>query len=295
METMNSGQFERNGTPLYYRHWHAGENRPTLLLCHGLASNGTRWREFAESMAPPGAESDWQIICPDLRGMGQSPDRGRISAEIWADDLAALLDHLGIESAVIGGHCLGANLSLRFALAHPEKTDGLVLIEPMFAHALTGRLRKLARVRWLLPAIAGIARGINALGIYRRRLPNLDLTELDQNTREMMAAADGHLDIRQRYARPSRDRLYMPTAAYLQSLNEVLRSMPSLSPIKAPALTLLSKGALFGDPFLTEQKLEELSQVTVETLSALHWIPTEQPEAMRLAISRWLEVQLEKA
>jgi pimeloyl-ACP methyl ester carboxylesterase len=120
-------------------------------MLHGLASNGTRWREFAELASE---QRDWQILCPDLRGHGLSMCRGRIDSRQWIDDLLALLDQVGCNRAVLGGHCLGANLALRFALHHPDRVRGLVLVEPMLPAALHGPLRYLRPVRWLLPALA---------------------------------------------------------------------------------------------------------------------------------------------
>ncbi|MCP1727277.1 pimeloyl-ACP methyl ester carboxylesterase [Natronospira proteinivora] len=282
---MQEAYFTREGTRLFYRHWEVGDHAPALVMCHGLASNGTRWREFAEAMAGSG----WQILCPDLRGSGGSLYRGRINADIWADDLAALLDHQGISRAVVGGHCLGANLALRFAQRHPDRCRGLVLVEPMFPTALYGRLKRLARMRYILPLLAWPILGFNKLGIYRRNLPRLDLTELDHNTRQAMEALGGHEAIRKRYAKPSRDTLYLPAAAYLQSLNQVLRPMPPLHNIRQPALALLSSGALFGDLALTREKLNEMPHIRIKELSAMHWIPTEQPEAMVEHIRAWLE------
>lgn len=281
---MQEAYFEREGTQLFYRQWGDNPDAPTLVMCHGLASNGTRWREFAEAMSGSG----WRILCPDLRGSGGSVYRGRINAEIWADDLAAMLDHQGVHQAVVGGHCLGANLALRFARRHPDRCRGLVLVEPMFPAALYGRLKRLARMRYVLPLLAWLIMGFNKLGFYRRTLPELDLTELDLNTRQTMAAVGGHEAIRQRYAKPSRDTLYLPAAAYLQSLNQVLRPMPPLRDIKQPALALLSSGALFGDLPLTREKLNEMREIRVKELSAMHWIPTEQPEAMVEHIREWL-------
>lgn len=255
-------------------------------MCHGLASNGTRWSELAETMVN---EQEWNILCPDLRGHGRSVVRGRIDAEIWLDDLAAMLNTESIKKAVLGGHCLGANLALRFARRCPERTAGLVLVEPMLPRALDGALGRLRRFRYLLPAAALLIRMANALGLHRRRLPPLDLRELDRESRRVMKNAGNARAMTNRYAKPTWDMFYMPSAAYLQSLNQVLRPLRGLSDIQAPTLVLLSRGGLFGDPERTRALVRQMPHMTLEELDAIHWIPTEQPVAMREHIEAWLQ------
>ena len=282
---MEEHQFERDGTRLFYRRW-AGPSERTLVLFHGLASNGTRWREFAERAR---RQSDWQMLCPDLRGHGHSRCRGKLTSRHWMDDFCALLDQVGCQQAVVGGHCLGANLALRLALHHPDRVRGLVLVEPMFPKALRGGLRYLRPWRWMLPALAGPVRLLNALGLQRDDLPVLDLAELDRKTRAAVAEHGDHQAMLARYAKPSKDLAYMPVAMYLQALYQVLRDIGPMERVQAPALALLSGGALLAEPGTTRALLQSLPQVRIEQVDALHWIPTEHPEAMTALIVEFLD------
>lgn len=203
----------------------------------------------------------------------------------WIDDLVALLEETGCREAVIGGHCLGANLALRFTLEHPERTAGLVLIEPMLPDALAW----LRPLRWLLPVLAWPLRVLNALGLRRRKLPILDLTGLDRETRRAMTEHDSPDAMFKRYARPSGDMAYMPVATYLQALYQVLRNIGPIERIHAPALALLSGGAPLADPERSRCRLARLPAVDIEQIDALHWIPTEQPEAMTRAVVAFLD------
>ncbi len=281
---MEEHTFQRNKTSLFYRRW-PGPAQRTLVMFHGLASNGTRWREFADLAYQ---QCDWQIVCPDLRGHGHSNYRGKLTSEHWMDDLLALLDWLGCERAVIGGHCLGANLAMRFALHHPDRVQGLVLVEPMFPAALHGVMRFIRPIRWLLPIVAWPVRVLNAMGIHRRSVPVLDLTELDRKTRAEMAEHGSHEAMVGRYAKPNKDMFFMPVATYLQSLFQVLRKIGPIEEIQAPALALLSSGALLADPENSRKLLGEMPRVQIDQIDALHWIPTEQPEAMTEAIVDFL-------
>lgn len=282
---MEEHRYERAGTELLYRRW-PGPAENTLVMFHGLASNGTRWREFAELAQ---ARCNWQIVSPDLRGHGHSTYRGRLSKRDWVDDTLVLLNRLGCERAVIGGHCLGANLAMRIALDHPDRVRGLVLVEPMFPSALRGILRWVRPVRWVLPALALEIRVLNALGIYRRQLPVLDLTELDQQTRATVAEHGDSRAMLKRYAKPNKDMAYLPTATYLQALFQVLRKLGDLNSLETPSLALLSGGALLADPAETRRVLKALPNVRIEQVDALHWIPTEHPEEMTRLIVEFLE------
>lgn len=282
---MEQHQYQRDGIELFYRRWPNHDPERTLVMFHGLASNSTRWNEFANGMA---ARDSWRILCPDLRGHGRSTFRGRLTSKEWMDDLLTLLDREGCRKAVVGGHCLGANLALRFALTHPERVRGVVLVEPMLPQALTGVMRWLRPVRWLFPLLALPVRMLNALGIHRRHLPVLDLSELDRETRRAMAASGGHDAMLGRYARPNKDLFYMPVATYLQALYQVLRDVGTIEKLAVPALALLSGGALLADPERSRRLLADIPGIDIEHIDALHWIPTEQPEAMTGAIERFL-------
>lgn len=274
-----------DGAVLVYRRWRAAasDKLPPLVLMHGAASNMTRWSEFVELTQ---LRETRNILRLDLRGHGQSLYRGKLSLEIWADDIAALLRQEGVAKAIVGGHCLGANIAALFAARHPDKTAGLVLIEPMLHDVLTGSLRKLRPYAPLLKLAIAVILFFNRLGLYRRRIETLDLRELDRQFRQRLALPGGGAALVKRYASPLHDMRIMPAANFLQDLVEVIRPLP-LEKIHAPFLALLSTGRTFADPDLTRPKLARLPNGTIRTLDAKHWIPTEQPEAMRNSIETW--------
>lgn len=285
MEPMIERRLQRGRAALFYRLWPGAPGAPTLVLLHGFASNSTRWSGFAMATRLRPA---WNILCPDLRGHGHSPWRGRLTSAHWLDDVAAILDAERINRAVIGGHCLGANTALRFARRHPARTRALVLIEPLEPAALGGRLGRLRRLRGLLPWLATPVLAANAIGLYRRHLPVLDLAELDRETRARLAATGDAGELTRRYGSVRLDLGYMATAAYLQALAEVVRPLPDLADVVQPALVLLSSGRLFGDRAHTRATLATLPRARLVELDAEHWIPTEQPERMAASIEDWL-------
>jgi len=268
----------------YARSGAAGAAR-ALVLIHGVASNMSRWSEFASQTALGGS---WALLRLDLRGQGRSIYRGRIGMAEWCADLAALLRAEGVARAVVVGHCLGANIALQFAARSPASVAGLVLVEPMPPAALAGSMRRIARLRPLLIALAWLTHALNALGIHRRRLAALDLEQLDLETRAALAAGPQGAALLARYASPLADLRSTPSGAYLQALAAVSAAWPDLRSIAAPVLALLSAHSSFTDPQRTRAALRALPDCDIVELDARHWIPTEQPEAMRAAIEAWV-------
>jgi pimeloyl-ACP methyl ester carboxylesterase len=250
----------------------------TLVLLHGVASNSTRWAEFREGTRL----KHWQILAPDLRGNASAAaPRNALGMDVWCADIAAVLDARGTARAVIAGHCLGANIALQFAARYPQRVAGLVLIEPMPPQALIGMMRTLARLKALLYALYGTARLMNMIGVYRRRLERLDLREWDQAIRSgkvrLSAFASLAVDLRS-----------TPLAAYVRMLAATVERWPDVAGIRVPVLALLSTRSSLTDARGTRAALSALPDCELIEMNAVHWIPTEQPEAMRTAIEDWL-------
>lgn len=274
-----------DGVRLAYRLTRRDAPRPAVVLLHGMASNMTRWSEF---VAGTGLADDWDLLRLDLRGHAGSVSHGRIGMDIWCADLAALLEAEAIPDAIVVGHCMGANLALHFAHRQPELVRGLVLIEPMYREALTGTLARAARFRPLISLTVPALRLMAMLGLYRRNLPPIDLAMLDREAREHMAAEKAGFPS-QRYASPFEDLRHVPLVAYVQDMLAVTEPLPSPASVRPPTLTLLSQGSGFSSPTLTARLLADLPEGRIEQLDAEHWIPTEQPEAMRTLIEQWCE------
>jgi pimeloyl-ACP methyl ester carboxylesterase len=95
-----------------------------ILLIHGHPFDRTLWAPQVTPLTAAG----YRVVTPDLRGYGRSSvTPGKVLLADFADDLAALLDHLGIERAVVGGVSMGGQITMEFQLRHPERVRALVL------------------------------------------------------------------------------------------------------------------------------------------------------------------------
>jgi 3-oxoadipate enol-lactonase len=103
----------------------SGGEGPPLILAHGFLMDREMFAPQVRELAP-----EFRLITWDERGFGETEFDGR-PFSYWdsAADCLALLDHLGIERAVVGGMSQGGFLSLRAALLAPERVRALVLID----------------------------------------------------------------------------------------------------------------------------------------------------------------------
>lgn len=103
---------------------------PAVLLVHGHPFNRTMWAPQAAALAADGH----RVITPDLRGYGQSSVvPGRAPLADFARDIAGLMDHLGLEKAVLGGLSMGGQIVMDFYRLFPERVSGLLLADTFAA------------------------------------------------------------------------------------------------------------------------------------------------------------------
>jgi esterase len=274
-----------DGARIAYRLWRAAATRrPLIVLVHGLASNKTRWSELVERTE---LKRSWDILRMDLRGHEESPYRGRIDLEVFCTDLFELLDAEGYRDALVVGHSLGAHVALRAAALRPQRIRGLVLIDPVFGRPRRGELRWAARLRPLLRLGVWLVRGLNRLGIHRRRIPSRDLRALDEETRAELLAAGKQQEMIAKYASPWPDLRHLPTANLVQEILEMLRPLPDLAGTDVPVLLLLSRGVTYADPAMASSHVAGWKDVDVVTIDAHHWPLTERPDEVRRAIEEW--------
>ena len=131
--TESAGRFTYEGRRLAYRAY--GEGPRVTVLLHGLLLTQRMHVPLARALAERGS----RVVTLDLYGHGRSdrpPDMWRYGMGFFARDVIALLDHLELDDAVVGGTSLGANVTLEVASAAPERLRGMVLEMPVLDNAL---------------------------------------------------------------------------------------------------------------------------------------------------------------
>jgi 3-oxoadipate enol-lactonase len=166
------------------RYLDAGSGWPVVLI-HAFPLNADMWRPQLERV-PEG----WRFIAPDLRGFGPDAvgDSGPVTLDDMAADVAALLDSVRIDPAVIGGLSMGGYVTLALFRLAPERFSGMILADTKAqadtAEGLEGRRKMIA-----------LARAEGPAGVAQSMLPRLlgstsadRRPELTEKVRTMIAS-----------------------------------------------------------------------------------------------------------
>jgi pimeloyl-ACP methyl ester carboxylesterase len=133
MAKAKDGFVHFNGQRLAYADF--GDGDRVLVLVHGLLMN----RHMYDHLAPEMARRGYRVLTVDLLGHGASDmpaDMRAYSMSAFADQLATVIDELGLDRPVVGGTSLGANVSLEMAARHPKAARGLFIEMPVLDNAL---------------------------------------------------------------------------------------------------------------------------------------------------------------
>ena len=204
------GSFRHQGHRLAYAIY--GEGERTLILVHGLLMN----RHMYSHLAPEMASRGLRVVTVDLLGHGasdQPTDMRLYSMTAFADQLAALCDHLDLDRPVVGGTSLGANVSLELASRHPDTARGLFIEMPVLDNALLGAgllfLPLLVGLRFGKPVIAAMATITNRIPRSHYLLDIL-LDWTRRNPEASRAVLEGVLYGRTAPPRDERERIELP-------------------------------------------------------------------------------------
>lgn len=182
MPTREGYAVARDGSPIYYRSLEVGasaaplsaRNAPAaltpILLSDGIGCDGFVWKYLEQAFA-----GERQVVHWHYRGHGRTPeprDRRRVAMADLADDLAAVLDAVGVERAVLAGHSMGVQVCLEAFRRTPERVAGLVLMCGSYGNPL----RTFRNQRTLEAALPWISFAINRAprligGMWRNLVP----------------------------------------------------------------------------------------------------------------------------
>lgn len=257
-----------NGVRLVYDDIGPGD-APGILLVHGYPLSRAMWRAQHDALVDLG----WRGILPDLRGYGESQATPPpYSMDLFADDLAALLDHLGLERVVLGGLSMGGYIAFAFWRRHAARVSALVLADtqaaPDTAEARAARLKAADEVRagrreavvdGMLPRLIGSA-------------TQADNPTLVAEVRQMMFAT--------------------PTDGMLGALGALADrpdSTPILGTIDVPTLVVCGADDAITPPAVHETLRDGIAGSSLVVIAdAGHMAPLEAPDAFNAALREFL-------
>ena len=250
-------------------HYDARGQGPGVVLVHGLYGSGNNFRRHANWLA-----EHRRVLSPDLRNHGRSPHHRDMGYPAMAADLAALLDAEGLDQATLVGHSMGGKAAMALALTHPERVEGLVVVD-----------------------IAPVAYDHDQAGILRA----MDEVDLDQ------VASRGDADRQLREAVPEAGvrqflltnlergdegwRWRLPLGVLADALPDIL-DFPELgAPYTGPTLFLHGAASDYVTPRHHETIRRHFPEARIEGLEGVgHWVHAEAPEAFEAALRRFLEL-----
>ncbi len=261
-----------------------GKSLGTVVLLHGIASNGSRWEEFAEKSF---LHEKWDLLRLDLRGHAGSVSDTVGTLEIWSEDLKAILEDAGLKEIVLIGHSLGAQVAIKFAEMFPKFLRGLVLLDPLFSQAFTEKTLKLKKKKPLIVAVDYVSRFFNSLGFHRTIYPQ-NLRDKDQTARVMIAKGGKELDaFIERYSSPKYDVKLIHLAQYARDVLETGRNTPGSEIFTMPTLVIAAKTGTYTDSSIVKKWVEAMPAGEIQTVHCVHWPLTECPEEVEDAIRTW--------
>lgn len=268
----------------------ASDARTPVILCDGIGCDGYVWRRLIPDLA------DRQVVHWHYRGHGRTPaprDAARVRIEDCADDLAAVLDEVGVSRAVVAGHSMGVQVALETFRRHAGRVAGLVLACGAPSHPL--RTFKGARVlEDVLPHVQKVvARAPGLLNRVTRavlptRLAFEVATRLEIN-RELVDPAD-FMPYLEGMARIDIRLFTSMLAAAGQHNAEAL--LPS---IDVPTLVIAGGRDGFTPPSRSVEMAEAIPHAELLWIEeGSHTAPIERPEVVRAAVRSFLEERADR-
>ena len=256
-----------NGQQLAYGD--TGGDGPVVLLVHAFPFNSTMWQPQVDALG-----DRYRLITPDLTGFGGSDapeDRSSYTMDAWADQLAGLLDHLGLDKVVLGGLSMGGYASFAFLRRHRERVSALIL----------------ADTRAEADPPEGIEKRTNQQGMVEREgtsglIDALVGALLSEDTRTNKPDVVDHV----------RKAMDNPAAGFIGAL-EAMKGRPDssdeLASIDVPTLVIVGENDGVTPPDAARKIHEHVGGSRLVTIpSAGHISNLESPEAFNSAVAEFL-------
>jgi len=154
-----------------------GEQSQTLIILHGFLGTLDNWITLGRRWS-----EDFTVYLLDLRNHGYSPHSDTFNYEVMAEDVLALMEDQGIKNPMLLGHSMGGKVAMHIALHHPDKIEGLIVVDiaPRAINTSHDQLLdalcklNLSEFKSRKEADEALAQDVAHLGIRQFLLKNLD-------------------------------------------------------------------------------------------------------------------------
>lgn len=254
-----------DGVSFYFAEHGAGE---PLLLLHGLGSSGQDWELVAPRLA-----AHYRVVVPDVRGHGRSDKPpGEYGVPLFARDIAALCDRLGLTAVHVVGLSMGGMIAFELAVRRPGLVRSLVIV-----NSGPDMVPRTLQFRFALGTRVLLARLLGPRGMARilgpKLFPKPEQAELRRRLQERLGQNDPD--------------------AYLRATRGLIgwTVIDRLHEITCPVLALASDRD-YTPPSLKEAYVARLKDARLELIrDSGHASPMDQPEQISDAILRFLRTR----
>lgn len=255
-----------HGVELAYQR--QGTGTPVLLL-HAFPLHRAMWASQLAHLSPYA-----DVIALDLRGHGESgPISQSHTLDDLADDVAALLDHLGISQVVLAGLSMGGYIALSFTRRHPGRLQGLILADTRAqADTEDGRAGRFALIK------TAETRGVDA--VVEAMLPKLLSEDARQKRPDLVKQVTDWI----------RHNPIPAITADLRAMAERPDSIPILPKIKVPTLVIVGEQDATTSPADAQLMADRIPAADLAVIPAAgHLSNVEQPERFNAAVLAYLD------
>ncbi len=255
---------EVNGIRCFYQL--TGEGDQVVVLIHALGTDHRMWDRQVEALKP-----HFRVLRYDVRGHGQTDKPpGPYSLELFARDLAALLDALGIAAAHLVGLSMGGMIAQTFALSYPERVKSLVLADTSSRYPPESRRQfeeraRVAETQGMGPLVEATLERWFSPGFHQAH------PEVVEKYRQMLLAND--------------PRAYAAAARAIAQLDLTSR----LGSIRVPTLVIVGEDDPGTPPAMAKEIAANIPGARLEILLGRHMTQEESAEAFNRLLVEFLK------
>jgi pimeloyl-ACP methyl ester carboxylesterase len=261
---------------------------PTVVLCNGLGTSPWTWPALLH------ADCGVRVVSWNHRGTGGSDrpgDPGRVGIEEFVEDALSVMDHFGVDRAVLMGWSMGVNTAFEMALRHPERVSGIFGVAGVPGDTFATMLGPLRLPHALARGITvGLSRVLRATG----RVLSPVTTRLPVGGRAiavlthsgfMLPTPDNHLT-----ARAVREFLSIPVEWYFHlALRTSEHARVSLSRVTVPVMLVAATYDVLAGARDMRSAADRLEDATYVELRASHFVQMERPDEVHSLLLGFLE------